>query len=243
MPTLHTIEEVIEQLDAIVAVTRDRGDPAGLFAALYRAVTKRVLDGVLTGAFDDGPRMVALDTTFAQRYFDAYHAWRAGATPPRCWEAALTATLDPHISPLQHLLLGINAHICLDLAIAAAAVAPGDAIESLRGDFDQINEILAAMIETVQEALNDGNPLLRAFDVLLCKADELAAYFGLLDARDNAWSAATLLARLEGPSRQQAIDTLDNQTTSTARLLTAVKPLRRWKPRIRASIQRIARVQ
>ena len=51
------------------------------------------------------------------------------------------ATLAPVI--LQHLLLGINAHINLDLGIAAVETSPGNQLAPLKNDFDMINKLLA----------------------------------------------------------------------------------------------------
>ena len=51
---------------------------------------------------------------------------------------------------LQHLLLGMNAHINLDLGIAAATVAPREALPSFQHDFDEINVILTGLIGAVE---------------------------------------------------------------------------------------------
>jgi len=53
----------------------------------------------------------------------------------------------------QHLLLGMNAHINLDLGVAAARVCPADQLPNLKNDFDRINLILSDLIGAVQEEL------------------------------------------------------------------------------------------
>lgn len=52
---------------------------------------------------------------------------------------------------LQHLLLGINAHINLDLGIAAAQTSPGDDLPDLRNDFVEINRVLVRQVDGIRE--------------------------------------------------------------------------------------------
>ena len=68
----------------------------------------------------------------------------------RMVEAA--ATWPPII--LQHLLLGMNAHINFDLGIAAATTCPRDELPSLKHDFDEINVILAGLVGGVQSEID-----------------------------------------------------------------------------------------
>ena len=51
------INEVIAELDTIVAKCLTENSKMGLFAALYRKVTLRVKEGIAAGRFDDGDRM------------------------------------------------------------------------------------------------------------------------------------------------------------------------------------------
>ena len=44
---------------------------------------------------------------------------------------------------LQHLLLGMNAHINLDLGVCASELAEPGAIDAIRVDFDAVNDVLA----------------------------------------------------------------------------------------------------
>jgi len=54
---IHSIDEVIFALDKIIAESEQNNDPAGYFAALYRKVTIRVKDGIVSGYFIDGQRL------------------------------------------------------------------------------------------------------------------------------------------------------------------------------------------
>ena len=63
---------MIVRLEAIVDDAVARNSRLGYFAALYLAVTRAVKERVLSGYFQDGPRMDRLDSCFAQRYLDAF---------------------------------------------------------------------------------------------------------------------------------------------------------------------------
>ena len=80
-----TIDEVIEQLDAIIEDTRREGSRLGFFAALYRRVTVEVRKGIAAGRFENGPRMERFDVTFANRYLEALDRFYQGQQPSRCW--------------------------------------------------------------------------------------------------------------------------------------------------------------
>ena len=54
---------------------------------------------------------------------------------------------------MQHLLLGINTHINLDRAIAAAEVAPDNCIHALQNDFNKINSLISSLTDDIQECL------------------------------------------------------------------------------------------
>jgi hypothetical protein len=153
-----TIDEVIEHLDDLIAHARREKSRLGYFAALYRNVTIKVKEGALAGSFEDGARMEQFDVTFANRYLDALERYRRGEEPSKCWRTTFRAAESWHPIVLQHLLLGINAHINLDLGVAAAQTSPGAQLAGLRRDFDSINGILCAMLDDVQDRLALASP-------------------------------------------------------------------------------------
>lgn len=208
----RNIDEVLLALDGIVEEARSAGSRLGWFAALYRGVTRRVKQGIVDGAFDDGRRMDRFDTVFANRYLDAFEAWRAGRSVSRCWRVAFSAEVMGDLAIVQHLLLGMNAHINLDLAIAVATVAPGDALDGIKADFDRINDLLAAMTDGVQGAIGRFSPLMDVLDRVGGDADEWLGVFSIHEARADAWRAAQLL--VAAPTAQPLlIELLDKKTS------------------------------
>jgi hypothetical protein len=216
---MASIDEVIARLDDLVADAIAAGDRMGYFASLYRQVTVAVRDGIEAGEFEDGARMDAFDTAFGNRYFAALDAWRAGAQPPKCWEQAFKATQEGNHLIIQHLLLGINAHINLDLGVAAATVAPGPTINALKTDFDRINTVLISVLQTLQSALDRCSPLMNILDQVGGRSDEEIMGFSIKTSRADAWAHALLLARGSDHIDELTLGILDQKVAILARLV------------------------
>jgi hypothetical protein len=123
---------------------------------------------------------------------------------------------------LQHLLLGMNAHINLDLGIASAEVA-GPRLPVLYGDFIRVNEILFGMLDGLQEALGEVSPRLRWLDRLGVGTDEWLMRMSIRTARDLAWRFAD---RLHGDAANgAAVVERDGEAVMVGRLIA-----RRWSP-------------
>lgn len=197
-PATPTIDDILKQLDAIIEECIQREDPLGYFAALYRRVTAEVKTGIANGAFEDGARMEQLDIVFAYRYLDAYNAYRAQQPHTQSWARAFELSHRYWPVTLQHLLIGINAHINLDLGISAAEVMRGKDIQALYGDFCKINEVLSSLVEETQEKLSGIWPFWKKILVKTGELDNTIVDFSMNLARDGAWKfAQTLAARPE----------------------------------------------
>jgi hypothetical protein len=214
---LESIDDVLQALDAIVAVSRERGVADGYFAALYRRTTADVKARIDRGEFEDGARMTRLDVAFARRYLEAWHARERGEPTTAVWTVALGAGRDFWPIVLQHLLLGMNAHINLDLGIAAAEIAPGEAIGGLERDFNAINDVLADLVDDVQERLARIWPAMQWLDRAGQDLDEAVINFSIRRARDHAWRTATTLARAPAPARDEHIRKVDAEMAALAR--------------------------
>jgi hypothetical protein len=223
--TPGTIDDVLCALDGVVEKALVDGDRIGYFAAIYRKVTAKVKEGIATGFFDDGPRMEHFDVTFAGRFLDAVHAARTGGRPTRCWEIAFETARSTRPIILQHLILGINAHINLDLGIAAAETAPGPALPGLRVDFDRVNEILALLIDQVQREIDDVSPAIAMLNWLGGRHDEEVLRFSIEVARAEAWRFATELAPLDRTAWGGPIGAKDARTAALARMIRDPGPL------------------
>lgn len=216
-----SIDDVIAQLDAIIAQAVIDGDRLGFFAVLYRTVTLSVKQGIAKGRFEDGPRMERLDAVFANRYLDAFHAHKHGGTPTRSWRVVFDAAELGRPVIMQHLLLGMNAHINLDLAIAASDVCPGRSIAGLARDFVEINNVLAELEAAVERQVCSLSPWIDRLDHIDPKAGHVIANFSIDRARACSWAAAQQLAAISGDARAAAIDLIDTNIAALAELIAS----------------------
>ncbi|NOQ76028.1 MAG: hypothetical protein GQ574_28740 [Crocinitomix sp.] len=190
LPPINTIDDVIQQLDIIIASSEKTNNPLGYFAALYKKVTVKVKEGIADNYFEDGPRMEKLDVVFASRYLQAYFAFENNAAVTKSWEVAFDKSKKYWPILLQHLMIGINAHINLDLGIAAAEISKGKNLEDLKGDFDKINEVLSSLVADVEKDLSEIWPTLKKILKWTKSVDDFLIDFSMQLARDGAWKFA-----------------------------------------------------
>lgn len=215
----NDIDGVLRILDGIIADCRAKSDPLGYFPALYRQVTRKVKAGIAEGFFADGPRMDRFDALFANRYFMAWQAFTAGRQPSKSWQVAFGATRSGELIILQDLLVGINAHINLDLGVAAGEAFQGPALEGFHGDFNKINVILGSLTPAVEQVIGRFSPLMGILDRLGGQDEAEVLGFSMDAARDDAWLHATILS-LEPPGVQPfTIQSIDRKTAFLGRLI------------------------
>lgn len=220
MPAINTIDEVIEALDGIIKRSEDNNDTAGYFAALYRKVTARVKLGIINNEFEDGARMEQLDVLFANRYIDAYVAWKNDQPVTASWKKAFDITTNYWPIVLQHLLMGMNAHINLDLGIAAAAVSNGKNILALQNDFNKINTILSSLVTEVQNELADIWPRLKWILQRTRNVDDFMVDFSMQLSREGAWQFAVSIAGKSGASLDALIAARDTKVAEKSKIVT-----------------------
>ncbi len=217
----NNIDEVLTQLATIVADTKKRRDPLGYFAALYRQVTLRVKDGITAGQFDDGPRMSRFDAKFANAYFTAYDQFLSHQRTSRSWQFAFEQARADETLILQDLLLAINAHVNLDLAVVTGTEFTPAKLTGFRDDFDEINAVLAAVIPLARKAVEVFSPRLAELTAVGGQDVALALNFSVDISRDEAWRAGTLVSNTPRVFRPLLVDTLDSRTKFLGRIVAA----------------------
>jgi hypothetical protein len=223
MPTsVRNINDVIKALDDVVDESIRKKDRVGYFAVLYRRVTAAVRDAMDRGEFLDGPRMDRLDVQFGNRYLDALEAYRKNDPKnpvTACWRVAFDACKRDDLIILQHMYLGLSAHLLLDLGIGAAETSPGDNIHDLRNDFDHVNEIVGSLMPTVDGLIGELSPWVGVLDKIggapYATMNRVFIYF----AREIAWTWAVELAMFDVRSRRSRIATRDAFASRISQLL------------------------
>jgi len=211
-------------MDDIVEQCKRDKCKAGYFAVLYRYVTIRIKDGIENGEFNDNERMVMLDTIFAQRFFDAFDAYynNTGEEITLSWKCAFDAAEKSRYVIMQQLLLGINAHINLDLGIAAAETMEGRALNEIRDDYIKVNAILASLVESVKSNISRVSLLFGPLIRLTRGRDEMFINFSIVTARNGAWRFAHRYSR--AGDRELAIKHRDAKIAELASCLTDTGP-------------------
>ncbi len=215
---MHTIDDVVDALSHIVGVARGDGERLGLFAALYRRTTLEVRAALRAGEFHDAPWVERLDVVFARRYLDAYVAFAQGRATSAAWQVAFDRAREPGHLVMHHLLLGMAAHILLDLGVATSETAPHD-LDRRRSDFMAINGVLVRMLDDVQADVNRVSPALAWLDRTGGSFDERLAGAAVRRWRTTAWRRATALSGAPQAARGAHVRRFDLATVRVSRRL------------------------
>jgi len=220
----NTIDEVIARLNELIDEALRKESRIGYFASLYERVTTNVRRALVAGdVFQNNARMERFDVVFANRFLDAWDAFAAGRAPTASWGVAFKILDDPGPLVVQHLILGMNAHINLDLGVAAATVAPTPTeLQSLKPDFNTINDILGRLFGVVELELGQICPRFQRAQRLTFFAPNLENKrfgFGIGAARDLAWLLAEQLVAAGEGNWEHVIAKRDAETAVVGRTL------------------------
>lgn len=221
MNPITTIDDVIDELDKIIEWSLANQSRIGYFAVLYRRMTVAVKQSIIANEFQDGQRMERLDMIFASRYFAAWNAYVNEKKCSNAWRSAFDACQNSALIVLQHLLLGINTHINLDLCIAAAECCPGNSIYGLESDFEKINEIIAIQSQLVQDTLCNLWPPLKLLSSISNNEEKSVLNFSIVTARKCSWANAILLANFDEAQKDEHISQIDNMVVELDKQIIA----------------------
>ncbi|MEO1260613.1 MAG: DUF5995 family protein [Bacteroidota bacterium] len=214
------INEVVDLLELIIIDSKNENDPLGYFAALYQTVTMKVREDIGKGVFQDDKRMERLDVTFANRYLEAYSDYKTGKTVTASWLRSFQLSKKYRPIVLQHLLMGMNAHINLDLGIAVAEITAPQNIDDLQADFNKLNDILAKLVEGVEQDLSKIWPRLIWILKATKRIDDFLINFSMKVARDGAWSFAKELVGKTPAEKNELILRKDVEVANFSRIIS-----------------------
>lgn len=223
-----TIDEVVRNLDQIIAWSISAQSAIGYFAVLYKRSTLAVRAAIKDNKFDDSKRMERFDVVFANRYFSALNAYSypgkyGGLSMP--WEVSFVGHESTQATMIQQMMTGLNAHICFDLGVAAAEIAP-DSLDELEHDFNLINALVATQIPGMLDVAQELSPSLRRVRRVLPNMSQVWLIRRLLvEFRDGAWLFAIHLAKHPAQAKERTV----KQAAWTAALgAWYLDPPRRW---------------
>ncbi|MEM1357752.1 MAG: DUF5995 family protein [Bacteroidota bacterium] len=222
-----TIDEVLQRLDEIIDTALAENSPAGYFAYIYRRTTRAVKEAIEAARFADNVRMEVFDVAFANLYLEAYEQFRCGDPCTLSWQLAFRAANEQK-ALLQHVLLGMNAHINLDLGLAAGLLMANKNLDDLKEDFRRVNDILQEIIEELQERVSRVSPLFYLADRFGRQRDEHLLDFSMRAAREQAWAVAHQVWSA-GEDQAAAINRIDQNVAKFGGFLHRPKTrLGRW---------------
>lgn len=213
---MKTIEEILTKIDEIIIWSKENKSPVGYFACTYRIMTAQVLKGIQQKKFEDNSRMILLDLAFATRYLDAWENYRKGKKCTNSWFLAFEATKNKDLLILQHIFLGMNAHINLDLGISAASIMPYRKINPLKNDFEKINSVIASINQNVQESLNKICYPVNLIDKLSNGNDNAVLDFAISKARETSWATAVISSNTPNFLKESVINIVDYAAAKVA---------------------------
>lgn len=201
---VKTIDDVVREFEEIIDWTIEAETPIGYFAVIYKQATVAIREAIKQKRFDNPERMLEFQLTFARRYFSALNAYNDYGDfemPTLVWSQSLYANAQDEPTIFQHLLTGLNAHMNLDLGIAAATVGR-DSMASLRKDFNTVNAVLGYQVESVLDAVSEVSPVIRT--MRRCILGEVEMFRGLIVFfREKAWRFAMELANDPERNKEQ----------------------------------------
>ena len=158
------IGDVIGKLDLVQAILDElppsrANNRVSAFNQLYLKITRRV-DTALVGGVDQPDFLELLDVEFAKRYFAALDLWNNDDDEtPDVWEVLFKRAGDVRMTRLTAAMLGVNAHINHDLALALIGTwnelgAPED--DRIHPDYLLVNEIFHEEIPPLRRGFSDA---------------------------------------------------------------------------------------
>jgi len=200
---LPRMQSLLEQWEPLA-------DRRAIFLACYWRMTRNMLASLDRGVFNDPAWVNDLLEHFAGYYFNALDAYNGNPlASPAIWQQTFSAAADPRTRSLQHLMLGVNAHINYDLVLALIDVLEPEWAtldQSCRlqryADHCHINQIIAHTIDEVQdEVLERYSPAMELVDRLFGRLDELLIARLISGWRDQVWRQ--VMQWVEAPSPEQ----------------------------------------
>lgn len=218
--TVTDVAAGLEQLEAYCLPRRDR---RGVFITAYLEITRSLAAELQAGGFTDSLWSARYLVCFGNLYRRALLAYEEGHLEevPKSWQIAFDAARDQTGLVLQHLILGINAHINHDLALALGEVGIGADRDARYRDHARVNTILEEATGRLKTQVSTLHaPILQRLDWVAGRINDDITNFSIPRARDHAWGFAIAIegAKSRG-ERALLLRTLDDQAAVMARLV------------------------
>jgi hypothetical protein len=190
------------------------GDQRAIFLRCYWMTTTNLEHAIFEGQFQDSGWITGLLQLFARYYFHALDAYQRQARGlPQVWRYTYDAARLPGFLPLQHLMLGVNAHINYDLVLALTNLLQREWAQlsdeqrlSRHADHTQVNQIIAATLDDVQDqVIERWQPAMSVVDLVLGPLDEWVTSQWIFRWREAVWQNAVRMLNADGAPQREAL--------------------------------------
>ncbi|MFC6990096.1 DUF5995 family protein [Haloplanus sp. GCM10025708] len=203
-----SVADARDRLAALEARFRNHDDRRAVFLTVYVAVTERVQERIEAGEFRDPAWVADYLVTFADYYRRALLAYERGNAEavPDPWVLAFDTARRGRALVVQDALLGINAHVVHDLALAVHDVGVDPNRPAKHADHVAVNDVLRRLIDAEQRLLADHYaPGLTELDASAGRIDEALASLSLEEGREFAWHGAVARTDLRTSVADRAV--------------------------------------
>lgn len=201
----------------------ENGDLRGVFATAYLQITRAISNEIEAESFNDNIWSSGYLIRFANLYREALLNYEGKNLThvPKSWMIAFDLAQKQEGFIIQHLTLGINAHINHDLALALNDVGIDSNREEKYQDHVRINEILEQATENLKRSVSEKYaPILKRLDRRLGTVDDKITTFSISKAREHAWAMAVALSSARSAIETNLLrSTLDEQAAVLSRLI------------------------
>ncbi|TKS56448.1 hypothetical protein FCN74_05230 [Mesohalobacter halotolerans] len=108
MSSAETINDILDELDQIIAECEATNHRLGVFAYVYRRTTAEIAKEIALGHFEDNKRMEAFDVAFAMLYINAYKNYKVNKPVSKSWAFAF----EQAEKPIDHNSAYFNGNEC-----------------------------------------------------------------------------------------------------------------------------------
>jgi hypothetical protein len=203
-------------------------DNRTIFLYCYSMMTSNMLVAIEEQRFHDNEWVERLLHRFADYYFDALTCYECGDETPAVWQEVHRVSLTKRLHVIQHLLLGVNAHINYDLVLTLYDMLAPE-WESLSPEMRRqryedhclVNTIIGDTIDKVQdEVVEKYSPAMNVVDQLMGRLDEMLLLKLITEWRESVWENTQELLAQEGPeARQRYILDVEKKVLRRAQVL------------------------
>jgi hypothetical protein len=220
---LQTLGDVVSRLAELEARYASRRDRRAVFLTVYTLMSREMKRRIEAGQFRDADWVARYTVTFANLYCAAHDDYAGGKSVAKSWRIAFDTSARGQALVTQDLLLGINAHVNHDLALALDQVSIEPDRHSRLEDHCAVNGVLEALTEQVGARVSELYARgLEGVDACAGTLDEGISNFSLAVARAGAWESAVALANARVEIERGAIrKMLDVRAAAMARLILA----------------------